>query len=171
MKLESPAFSANGAVPMIYTCDDQNISPPLRWDDAPVETQSYVLIVDDPDAPNRTFTHWVIYDLPPKTRELPEGISSVDPILGGGGTQGTNDFGQIGYGGPCPPENHDAHRYFFKLYALRSVLGLAEGATKDQVEAAMDGQILTASELVGNYTRNPSGKGKRRKVTGQYDPE
>lgn len=165
MKLKSPAFSANGALPLIYTCDDANLSPPLRWDDPPSETQSFVLIVDDPDAPNHIFTHWVVYDLPPKTRELPEGVSSMNALMGGG-TQGVNDFGQIGYGGPCPPEAHGSHRYFFKLYALRSVLGLAKGATKAQVEAAMDGQILTASELIGNYARNPSGKRKRRKVTG-----
>lgn len=151
MKLESNDFSANGMIPSRHTCDGENISPSLRWSDPPIETQSFALIVDDPDAPNRTFVHWVLYDLPDSTRELSANIPVGEPLLQGGGTQGTNDFDNFGYGGPCPPSG--THRYFFKLYALDSRLGLAEGASKEQLEAAMNGKILAAAELIGRYAR------------------
>jgi Raf kinase inhibitor-like YbhB/YbcL family protein len=151
MKLESDSFSANGMIPPKHTCDDQGISPSLKWDDPPIETQSLALIVDDPDAPNRTFVHWVLYDLPPETRYLPEGVPTAQPTLEGRGVQGTNDYDQFGYGGPCPPSG--THRYFFKLYALDRPLGLDSGATKDQLEAAMDGHILAMAELIGRYER------------------
>ncbi|HEY9848758.1 MAG TPA: YbhB/YbcL family Raf kinase inhibitor-like protein [Leptolyngbyaceae cyanobacterium] len=151
MKLESDSFSANGTIPPKYTCDGQNISPPLKWDTPPISTQSLALIVDDPDAPSRTFVHWVLYDLPPETGNLPEAIPADRPILEGFGVQGKNDFGKLGYGGPCPPSG--THRYFFKLYALDRVLELAAGATKEQLEAAMNGHILAAAELIGYYAR------------------
>jgi len=150
MKLESESFSANGMIPMEYTCEGQGISPALRWGSPPIGTQSLALIVDDPDAPNRTFVHWVLYDLPPETQNLPEGVPA-QPVLEGRGTQGKNDYGQLGYGPPCPPSG--THRYFFKLYALDAPLDLAAGATKDQLEAAMDGHILAAAELVGRYQK------------------
>ena len=121
MKLESTAFDANGLIPAKYTCDGEDISPPLIWDEVPKGTKSIVLIVDDPDAPGRTFVHWVIYDIPATVRQLPEKIAAVK-ALPNGGVQGTNDFGKLGYGGPCPPSG--IHRYFFKLYALDQELSL-----------------------------------------------
>lgn len=150
MKLESNAFAASGTIPAKYTCDGEDISPDLRWDTPPIETQSLVLIVDDPDAPGGTFVHWVVYDLSPETRQLPEGVE-VSPTLEGGGTQGQTSFEQLGYGGPCPPSG--THRYFFKLYALDQPLGLDSGATKKQVESVMEGHILDSAELMGRYTR------------------
>ncbi|MBD2184711.1 YbhB/YbcL family Raf kinase inhibitor-like protein [Aerosakkonema funiforme] len=150
MKLESDAFSANGTIPSKYTCDRQDFSPPLKWDAPPTGTQSLALIVDDPDAPMGTFVHWVLYDLPTEITNLPEAVPN-DATLASGGTQGKNDFGKLGYGGPCPPSG--THRYFFKLYALDRYLELASGATKEQLEAAMNGHILAAAELIGRYSR------------------
>jgi Raf kinase inhibitor-like YbhB/YbcL family protein len=150
MKLESSAFAANGLIPPKYTCDGQNISPPIQWDQPPAETQSFALIVDDPDAPGRTFVHWVVYDIPAVVCELPQQVPT-QKTLANGSIQGKNDFGKFGYGGPCPPSG--THRYFFKLYALDKTLGLAEGATKDKVLAAMEGHILASVELIGRYSR------------------
>ncbi|NWF59010.1 MAG: YbhB/YbcL family Raf kinase inhibitor-like protein [Fischerella sp.] len=150
MNLESIAFEANGLVPAKYTCDGADISPPLNWNEPPSGTESFALIVDDPDAPRRTFVHWVLYDLPATVRQLPEKIAAVKN-LPDGGVQGKNDFGNFGYGGPCPPSG--THRYFFKLYALDKKLGLQPGATKNQLEAAMDGHILAEAELIGRYQR------------------
>jgi hypothetical protein len=150
MKLESTAFSANGLIPPIYTCDRQDISPALSWDDPPAGTQSFALICDDPDAPGKTWVHWVLYDLPATTREL---LESVPPnaTLDNGGIHGINDFGRFGYGGPCPPSG--THRYFFKLYALDRKLGLKPGATKAKLLTAMAGHILAEAELMGRYAR------------------
>lgn len=150
MKLESSAFEANGMIPPKYTCDRENVSPPLRWDEPPVGTQSFALICDDPDAPMGTFVHWVLYDLPPETRQLPEAIPATAK-LPNGGIQGKNDFRKLGYGGPCPPSG--THRYFFKLYALDKKLALEPGASKAQLEKAMKNHILGTAELVGRYAR------------------
>lgn len=150
MKLESTAFTANGMIPSQYTCDGQDISPPLSWDAPPTGTQSLALIVDDPDAPGQIFVHWVLYDLPPEIHQLPQGVAPQDTLLAGG-TQGKNDFGKLGYGGLCPPSG--IHRYFFRLYALDRELELKSGATKAQLEAAMNGHILAAAELIGRYSR------------------
>jgi len=150
MKLESNTFVADGMIPAKYTCDGEDVSPDLRWDAPPIGTQSLVLIVDDPDAPNGTFVHWVLYDLPPETRQLAEGVE-VGPTLEGGGIHGETSFGRLGYGGPCPPNG--THRYYFKLYALDKALGLKSGATKQQIEAAMEGHILDSGELMGRYSR------------------
>jgi Raf kinase inhibitor-like YbhB/YbcL family protein len=150
MKLESSAFEANGLIPSQYTCDGANISPPLSWDAPPAETESLALIVDDPDAPVGIFVHWVAYDIPPETHQLPEGIAPQATLIKGG-TQGKNDFGKLGYGGPCPPSG--THRYFFKLYALDRTLSLPPGATKAQLEAALNGHVLAAAELVGRYAK------------------
>lgn len=150
MKIESQAFQADGMIPTSYSCDGQDTSPPLSWDAPPEGAQSLALIVDDPDAPGRTFVHWVLYDIPPETQQLPEGVGSESTP--GGGIQGKNDFGNIGYGGPCPPSG--SHRYFFKLYALDRQLGLDTGATKAQLEAAMSGHILATAELIGRYSRS-----------------
>lgn len=151
MKLESTAFTANGMIPFLYTCDGQDLSPPLSWDTPPTGTQSLALIIDDPDAPGQIFVHWVLYDLAPEVQQLPQGIGN-QATLPGGGTQGKNDFGKLGYGGPCPPSG--IHRYFFKLYALERELGLKPGATKAQLEAAMSGHILATAELIGRYSRS-----------------
>lgn len=159
MKLSSPAFSANGLIPPIYTCDfhqgsgarsHQDISPALNWDDPPAGTQSFALICDDPDAPGKTWVHWVVYDLPATSRELPESVPPT-ATLANGGVHGVNDFGNLGYGGPCPPSG--THRYFFKLYALDQKLGLKPGATKGELLTAMEGHILAVAELMGRYAR------------------
>ncbi|HEY9846213.1 MAG TPA: YbhB/YbcL family Raf kinase inhibitor-like protein [Candidatus Caenarcaniphilales bacterium] len=150
MKLESNSFAANGEIPTKYTCDGEDISPDLRWNELPSETQSLALIVDDPDAPGGTFVHWVVYDLPPQVQQLQEGVA-ISPTPEGGGVQGQTSFERLGYGGPCPPSG--THRYYFKLYALDQSLRLKSGATKSQVTAAMEGHILATAELMGRYSR------------------
>lgn len=150
MKLESTAFSNNGLIPKQYTCDGEDISPPLSWGEPPAETKSFVLICDDPDAPFGTFVHWVLYNLPPETRQLSENRPR-NAEFSNGAVHGKTDFGKLGYGGPCPPSG--THRYFFKLYALDRQLNLGSGATKKQVEAAMKGHVLASAELMGRYTR------------------
>jgi hypothetical protein len=150
MQLKSLAFDIGSTIPFKYTCDGDNVAPPLAWDMPPDGTSSFTLIVEDPDAPNQTFTHWLVYDLPANIRHLPEGVAN-QPRLPGGGVQGKNDFGQLGYGGPCPPSG--THRYFFKLHALDQLLALAPGASKAEVIAAMEGHILEAVELMGRYAR------------------
>ncbi|MBF2007168.1 YbhB/YbcL family Raf kinase inhibitor-like protein [Chlorogloeopsis fritschii PCC 9212] len=150
MKLASSVLEENDFIPAKYTCDGADISPALSWDEPPPGTESFALIVDDPDAPRRTFVHWVLYDIPATVRQLSEQIATVK-TLSNGGVQGKNDFGNLGYGGPCPPSG--THRYFFKLYALDKKLGLQPGATKNQLEAAMEGHILATAELVGRYQR------------------
>lgn len=151
LKLESAAFPPNQPMPAKYTCDGLNVSPPLAWDMPPAGTQSWVLICDDPDAPDETWVHWVLYNLPPMVGRLPEGIPA-QATLSLGGMQGKNDFQQLGYGGPCPPNG--MHRYVFKLYALDTLLKLSPGATKAQVERAMQGHILARGELMGRYARS-----------------
>ncbi|HBY95813.1 MAG TPA: YbhB/YbcL family Raf kinase inhibitor-like protein [Chloroflexi bacterium] len=147
--LESPAFDEGGQIPTRFTCDGQNVSPPLRWEGEPDNTQSFALIVDDPDAPRRTFTHWVLFDVPASLSELAEGTQAGDV-----GTAGTNDFGKVGYGGPCPPPSHGPHRYFFTLYALdQPALGLTRGAGRDAVERAITGHTLARAQLMGRHER------------------
>lgn len=148
MQLVSQAFEVGGMIPVRYTCDGPDVSPPLRWMDPPPGTKSFALIADDPDAPVGTWVHWVLWNIPatatgleenlPKTASLPNGVQ-----------QGTTDFRRIGYGGPCPPSG--THRYFFKLYALDAPLALSSSAMKADVEAAMQGHILAAAELIGLY--------------------
>ncbi|MBD2567975.1 YbhB/YbcL family Raf kinase inhibitor-like protein [Anabaena lutea] len=150
MKLASSAFTNNGLIPAQYTCDGANVSPPLNWDEVPPETQSLALIVDDPDAPEQTFVHWVIYDISPSVNQLPEKIP-VGQTIAGSGVQGANDFGNFGYGGPCPPSG--THRYFFQIYALDKKLSLAAGASKSQIITAIAGHVLAKSELIGRYKR------------------
>src|SRR5215210_2709323 len=123
ISLTSPAFTANGAIPSVHTCDGRDLSPALAWSGVPPAAKSLALIVDDPDAPRGTWVHWVVYNLPPSATGLPEGAGSG--ALLAGATSGRNDFKRTGYGGPCPPSG--SHRYFFKLYALDAVLdGLGE---------------------------------------------
>lgn len=150
MKLESTAFTSNQLIPSTYTCDGKDISPPLSWSEPPEKTQSFALIVDDPDAPGRTFVHWVLYNLPPTTRQLPEGLPH-QPELSLGGRQGKNDFDRYGYGGPCPPSG--THRYYFKLYALDAELDLELGVTKSALLKAIEGHLLAETELIGHYSR------------------
>jgi len=150
--LTSDAFAAGEMIPKKFTCDGPDFSPKLTWSGAPERTQSFALIMDDPDAPVGTWVHWVLYDLPASALELPEGVPK-DEQLSSGARQGRNDFGKIGYGGPCPPGSKP-HRYFFKLYALDSRLGLKAGATKaDVVRAMKSHHILAQAELVGKYGR------------------
>ncbi len=150
MHLYSPEFLTGTFIPFKYTCDGENYSPPLTWEDPPAETKSFVLIVRDPDAPNGTFTHWIFYNLPADLWQLPEGISQQDK-LSDGSRQGRNDFGQVGFGGPCP--HNGTHRYFFKLYALDQPLDVPPGASREDVLQAMEGHVLDAAELMGLYGR------------------
>ena len=149
-QLKSSAFQQGKSIPQVCTCDGADQSPPLVWEDAPAGTKSFALIADDPDAPGRTFVHWVLYNLPAKTIHLQTGVPAKIE-LEDGTRQGENDFHKFGYGGPCPPSG--THRYFFKLYALDTALSLAPGATKAQLESAMKGHILAEAQLMGTYRR------------------
>lgn len=151
MEIKSSVFQNNGEIPKKYTCSGEDVSPPLSFSGIPEGTKSLALICDDPDAPGRTWVHWVVYDLPAKTAELPENVPKTER-LENGGAQGLTDFGRIGYGGPCPPPGA-YHRYFFKLYALSKMPGLAAGATKTQILSAMEGSILSEAQLIGRYKR------------------
>jgi len=146
----SSAFVHGGKIPSKYTCDGVDISPPLKWDSAPEETKSLAVICDDPDAPMGTWVHWVIYNIPPVVTELPENIHQ-ERLLRNKSKQGINDFRRIGYGGPCPPRG--SHRYFFKIYALDTVLELEAGIKKEELVRAMEGHILASGEIMGNYSR------------------
>jgi hypothetical protein len=149
MNLTSTSFNDGSLIPAKFTCSGAGISPQLAWSAPPAKTASLALIVTDPDAPRGTWVHWVLYNLPAGTRALPEGL----PVLGqlpDGALQGRNDFGNIGYGGPCPPPG-SPHHYVFTLYALDAKLNLPAGATRAQVEAALPGHILASGRLVGLY--------------------
>jgi Raf kinase inhibitor-like YbhB/YbcL family protein len=151
LQLSSKAFLDGQTIPKKFTCSGQDASPELAWSEAPSGTKSLALIADDPDAPAGVWVHWVIYDLPAETRDLQEGMPK-DRELRSGARQGKNDFGKIGYNGPCPPSG-PAHRYFFKLYALREKTGLKAGASKDELERAMKGNILGQATLTGKFGR------------------
>ncbi len=145
MKISSPVFGHKGTIPAKYTCDGANISPALTIEGVPDGARSLVLIVDDPDAPSGTWVHWVVWNIDPKTRQLAEGAV-------GAAEEGVNDFRKRDYGGPCPPSG--THRYFFKLYALDTVLHPGDGASKAAVEKSMKGHILDQAEIVGLYRRS-----------------
>ncbi len=149
-EITSTAFAAGEKIPRKFTCDGDDISPPLQWNDPPPNTQSFALISDDPDAPVGTWVHWVLYNLPGKTTSLAEAVPSKDE-LSDGSRHGRSSWGRSAYGGPCPPGG--THRYFFKLYALDMVLELAAGAGKEQLLKAMEGHILAQAELMGLYAR------------------
>ena len=151
IKITSPAFDEGQPIPRKHTCEGNDVSPVLKWADVPEGTKSIALICDDPDAPMGTWVHWVIFNLPTDTRELAENISKK-PVLENGAKQGVSDFKRPGYGGPCPPPGKP-HRYFFKLYAVDRMLDLKEGATKKDLEKAMQGHILAQGELMGTYKR------------------
>jgi Raf kinase inhibitor-like YbhB/YbcL family protein len=144
-------FQAGGNIPDEYTCEGNDISPALSWKGVPAEAKSIALIMDDPDAPGRTFVHWVLFNIPANALKLPKGIQRSE-TLSDGSVQGITDFGRVGYGGPCPPPGKP-HRYYFKLYALDTKLSLSPGASKKQVEDAMKGHTLAKGELVGKYGR------------------
>ena len=147
--IESTAFGEGDAIPKRYTCDGEDVSPELRWEDTPANTRSFALIMDDPDAPGRTFTHWVLFDIQADVTSLPEGFRAGDI-----GVAGRNDFGKSGYGGPCPPPGHGPHRYFFTLHALDTdSLNLSDGASRSQVEQALEGHIIGQARLMGRYER------------------
>ncbi len=150
MTLSSPAFSAGQAIPVTYSCRGQDISPALEWSDPPAGTQSFALIMDDPDAPVGTWDHWVLYNIPASARRLAEAIPAA-ASLPDGSLHGKNSWGRLGYGGPCPPSG--THRYFFRLYALDTVLPLSSGASKKQVLEAMKGHILAQAELMGTFSK------------------
>jgi Raf kinase inhibitor-like YbhB/YbcL family protein len=149
LKLSSAAFGNNGLVPARYTCDGEDMAPPLSIEGTPEKARSLALIVDDPDAPAGTWVHWVVWNIDPKTAEIAE--DSVPQ----GAREGMNDFRRIDYGGPCPPSG--THRYFFKLYALDTLLDLEKGAAKADLERSMKGHILAQAQIIGLYRRK-SGK-------------
>lgn len=148
MELTSKVFKNNADIPLKYTCDGENISPPFSISDIPKGTKGLVLIMDDPDATGgTTFDHWVMWDIAPTTMELQEGMPPGSAI------QGVTGFGAMEYGGPCPPSGNEKHRYMFKLYALDALITLAEGASKSDVEKAMEGHTLDQTTLVGMFGR------------------
>lgn len=146
----SSAFNEGEIIPGKFTCDGQNISPPLKWESIPAQTKCFALIADDPDAPMGTWVHWVIFNIPPTTTELPENVPTKD-FLPDGAIQGKNDSRDIGYDGPSPPSG--THRYFFKLYALDTMLKLLPGITKPELLKAMEGHIMAQAQLMGRYSR------------------
>ncbi|MEW5772711.1 MAG: YbhB/YbcL family Raf kinase inhibitor-like protein [Thermodesulfobacteriota bacterium] len=150
MKLSTTAFTPGGRIPLQYTCDSSDFSPDLEWEDAPQGVESFALIMDDPDAPKGTWVHWLVYNIPAPAFRLAAKIPR-EAEHASGLKQGANSWGRIGYGGPCPPSG--VHRYFFRLYALDTVLDLPGGASRDEVEAAMAGRVLDQAELMGTYSR------------------
>lgn len=157
MILESPVFKHQEPMAAVYTCQGEDISPPLKWREVPPNTKSLALIVDDPDAPDpaapqRVYVHWVVYNIPANTAELKERAGNDNALLPTGTLPAKNDWGKEGYGGPCPPIGR--HRYFFKLYALDTVLPNLNSPTKKDLEAAMQGHIIEQVELIGTYQKS-----------------
>jgi Raf kinase inhibitor-like YbhB/YbcL family protein len=144
MKISSSAFSEGANIPPKFTCDGGDTSPPLKIEGMPAEAKALVLIVDDPDAPGGLFTHWLVWNVDPKTSTFAEGSAPA-------GTQGKNDFGKTGYGGPCPPSG--THRYYFKIFAVDQQLNLAAGAKRKELDSAMKGHVLAQGQLMGKYAR------------------
>jgi Raf kinase inhibitor-like YbhB/YbcL family protein len=147
-EITSPAFANGGGIPSDFSCDGRDVSPALSWTEPPTGTQSFALIMDDPDAPMGTWVHWVIFNIPASTRDLTEG-TPTDPQLSDGSQQGKTSAGSTGYHGPCPPSG--THRYFFKLYALDTVLSLSTKVDKKELLAAMEGHVLVNAELMGTF--------------------
>jgi hypothetical protein len=148
--LESPAFAESGMIPKLHTCEGANLSPALEWSGEPEGTRSFALIVDDPDAPAWTWNHWLLWDIPATVHTLPQGIKSGEE-----GESGTNDFGKLGYGGPCPPRGHGPHRYFFRLFAVSvASLGLRRGAKRSELDRVLIGKVLAEAGRMGRYERS-----------------
>jgi len=153
MEITSPAFVNNAEVPRKYTCQGEDVSPPLMWSNAPAGVKSFTLICDDPDAPMGVWLHWTLFNIPADKKELSEGAGIKDAKeLSDGSKQGMNDSGGVGYHGPCPPPGK-YHRYFFRLFALDTVLKLKAGVSRKEIEQAMEGHILAQAELLGRYKR------------------
>ncbi len=146
IRVTSPAFADGQPIPQKYSCDGENVSPPLEWHGIPDSAKSIALICDDPDAPSGTFTHWVLYDIPAAATRLSEGAADT-------GKAGLNSFGKIGYGGPCPPPRDAAHRYVFRVYALDVASVGKPGLAGSDLSAAIEGHVLAEGELVGRYQR------------------
>jgi Raf kinase inhibitor-like YbhB/YbcL family protein len=149
--LKSAVFENGSFIPRLHTCDGKDVSPALFWSGVPDKASSLALIVEDPDAPRKAWVHWVLFDLPATTTDLPEGVPAI-PVLKGGGAHGVNDFGNLGYGGPCPPSG--THNYVFTLYALYQKLGLKPSSPRGDVVGAMQGHILAQARLIGRYSRS-----------------
>ena len=149
-KVTSVAFKEGQPIPRQYTCSGVNVSPPLEWGTAPKPARTIAIIADDPDAPGGTWTHWVLYNLPAENIGLVENVPETE-TLRAGGFQGKNDFGKISYGGPCPPSG--THRYFFKIYAVDTELPLKAGATKAELEKALEGHVVAQGQLMGTYAK------------------
>ena len=148
-KLVIGAFPEGAAIPKLHTCEGADVSPSLEWSGEPAETQSFALVVDDPDAPAGAWNHWLLWDIPASVHALPQGSKP-----GTLGVSGSNDFGKPGYGGPCPPRGHGAHRYFFRLYAVAAPsLGLRAGAKRAELDKALSGRILAEVRYMGRYER------------------
>lgn len=155
LRFTSAAFSSQESIPREYTCEGADVSPPLEWNAVPDGTESLVLIVDDPDAPGQTFTHWVLFNVPSTETSLPRDLQ-VDAQFGGADPaprEGKNDFGDVGYGGPCPPPGDGEHRYFFRLFAVDRTLDLDAGVSKAEVLSAIEDHVLDQAEVVGTYER------------------
>ena len=151
MKLTSPAFQHGAVIPRDHTCEGADLSPALTWSDVPVERRSLALVCEDPDAPRGTWIHWVLYNLPAESAELSPGVPQL-PELPSGARQGRNDSGDIGYSGPCPPPGKP-HRYYFRLYALGTMLNLPHGVSRAELDRAMADHILGQATLMGVYQR------------------
>jgi Raf kinase inhibitor-like YbhB/YbcL family protein len=148
-KIIIPAFPEGGEIPKEFTCEGADISPALEWTGQPRDTKSFAIIMDDPDAPSGTWNHWLLWDLPPAVHSLPLGYKPSQI-----GISGTNDFGKLGYGGPCPPKGHGPHRYFFRLFALdMAALPLKPGAKRKELTEAMRNHILSETQYMGRYER------------------
>jgi hypothetical protein len=153
ISLRSTAFQDGGRIPVLYTCEGEDISPPLQWSGAPITTRSYSMVCEDPDAPRGTWIHWVLYNISGDTVELAKAVPTL-PELPSGARHGRNTAGDLAYSGPCPPPGKP-HRYFFRLYALDISLNLPPGATKAELEKAMDQHIVAQGTLVGTYEHRP----------------
>jgi len=151
MRLTSEAFDGGGRIPVRFTCDGEDLSPPLRWSEVPEEARRFVLVMDDPDAPMGTWIHWVVYDIPGALRAMPEAIPA-DAVLPTGGVHGENSWGRVGYGGPCPPSG--THRYRIRLLALERAVGLEPGAEWRAVIDAARPAIVGEARLEGTYSRS-----------------
>lgn len=152
MELSSTAFAPNGTIPRRFARDGEDVSPPLTWSGLPDETEALALVVEDPDAPRGTFTHWLLWDIPITSHELPEGVRHIGKFFEDGRRQGDNDFDERGYSGPMPPKG-ETHRYVFRLFALDRPLRLAEGASRKELFRAMKGHVIDEADLVGRYGR------------------
>ena len=152
LELTSDAFANGQSIPVKYSCKGKNISPALAWNEPPAGTQSFALIVDDPDAPMGTWVHWVLFNIPANTHNLPEDAQITAKTIEPNTTSvGKNSWGDLRYGGPCPPSG--THRYYFKLYALDTTISLSPGATKEQVLKEMQGHVLAQAELMGTFSK------------------